>query len=77
MANGKRKIQGLGNFCSNLEISESSVLNESLNLVFLWFFASRILELLATRSWSLGLLFLVNGLDQNHDKIVYLIKNVR
>ena len=51
------------------------ILNESRNLVFLCFFASRILEFLAARSRSLGFLFfLANGLDQNHDKIVYLIK---
>ena len=39
-------------------ISKSrSVLNESRNLVFLCFFASRILEFLAARSRSLGFLF--------------------
>ena len=51
------------------------VLNESRNLVFLCFFASRILEFLAARSRIF--VFLANGFDQNHDKIVYLIKNVR
>ena len=51
------------------------VLNESRNLVFLCFFGSRILEFLAAKSPSLGFLcFLANGFDQNHDKIVYLIK---
>ena len=56
------------------------VLNESRNLVFLCFFASRILEFLAARSRSSEsriFVFLANGFDQNHDKIVYLIKNVR
>ena len=33
------------------------VLNESRNLIFLCFFASRILKFLAARSWSLGFLF--------------------
>ena len=49
------------------------VLNESRNLVFLCFFASRILEFLAARSRSLGV-FLANGFDLCHDKIVYFIK---
>ena len=53
------------------------VFNESRNLVFLCFFASRILEFLAARSRSFGFCFLANGFDQNHEKIVYLIKNVR
>ena len=55
------------------------VLNESRNFIFLCFFASRILAFLAARS-SLGVsdfCFLSNGFNQNHDKIVYLIKNVR
>ena len=66
MTNGARKIQGLGNFCSDLEISFSCV---SLRLGFSYF-------------WPRGLgvsdfYFLANGFDQNHDKIVNLIKNVR
>ena len=53
------------------------VFNESQNLVFLCFFASWILEFLAARSWSLGSCLLPNCFDQNHEKLVYLIKNVR
>ena len=53
------------------------VFNESRNLVFLFIFASRILKFLTARSRSLGFCFLANGFDQNHEKIVYLIKNVR
>ena len=49
------------------------VFNESRNLVFLRFFASRILEF-----WLRGLgvsdfCLLANGFDQNHDKSAYYI----
>ena len=44
------------------------VFNESRNLVFLYFFASRILEFFGrevSESWSF--VFLANDFDQNHD----------
>ena len=53
------------------------VLNESRNPVFLCFFASRSLEFYAARSQTLGFRFLADGIDQIHEKIVYLIKNAR
>ena len=52
------------------------VSDESRNLVFLYFFATRNLEFLAMRSRSLGFFFFFfflgggNGFEQNHDKIV-------
>ena len=49
----------------------------SLEISFSCVFASRILEFLTARSRSLGFCFLPNGFDQNHEKIVYLIKNVQ
>ena len=52
MANDIQKIQGLGNFCADLE----GDLNESRNLVFLCFFCVSDLEVLAARSRSLGFL---------------------
>ena len=76
VANGTRKVQGLGNFCSNLEISEA--FGMSLEISF-----SRVsLRLGYSNFWPRGLgdsdfCFLFNGFDQSHDKIVYLIKNVR
>ena len=77
VANGIRKIQGLGNFCSNLEISEAFSISLEIS------FSCVSLRLGLSNFWPRGLgvsdfcVFLANGFDQNHDKIVYLIKNVR
>ena len=73
VANGTRKIQGLGNFCSNLEILEVFLM--SLEILF----SCVSLHLGFSNFWPRGLgflFFLAKGFVQNHDKLVYLIKNV-
>ena len=76
VANGTRKIKGLGNFCSGLEISEA--ISMSLEISF----SCVSLRLEFSNFWPRGLAvsdfcLLTDDFDQNYDKIVYLIKNVR
>ena len=66
VANGIQKIQGLGNFCSNLEISEAFWM--SLEISDFWPRGLGVSDF-----WF----FLANGVHLNHYKIVYLIKNER
>ena len=74
VVNGTWKVQGLGRFCSNLEISEAfsvslEILFSCQNLVFLCVPDSQIFGCEVS-----DFVFLANGFDQNHGKIVYLIK---
>ena len=66
LANGTRKIQGLGNFCTNLEISEAFRISLEIS------FSCVSLRLEFSNFWPRGLgvsdfCFLANGFDQNHN----------
>ena len=76
VVNGAWKIQGLDKFCSNFEISKAFSMSLEIS------FSCDFLGLGFSNFWlrgsrSLGFCFLAHGFDQNHEKIVYLIKNVR
>ena len=63
VANGTQKIVDLGNFCSDLEISEAFVTGQEVSF-FMCFFRSRSLEIFSLGLIVSDLLFLVEVLRQ-------------